>query len=58
MEKPNVTQHINFAGRFDRDKGATMFFVIEESEETTFEFSQNAVTVISNGHQKNCKTTK
>ena len=50
MEKPNVTQHINCVGRFDSDKGATMFFVIEESEKTTFEFSQNAVTVIPNGH--------
>ena len=35
----------NFIGRLEREEGATMFFIIEESEETTFEFVQNAATV-------------
>ena len=29
-----------------RNEGATMFFIIEKSEGTTFEFSQNAATVV------------
>ena len=35
----------NFIGRLEREEGATMFFILEESEETTFEFAQNAATV-------------
>ena len=38
-------QQINFIGKLEDDK-ATMFFIIEKSEETTFEFSQNSVSVI------------
>ena len=33
-------------GRLKRDGGATMSFIIEKSEETAFEFSQNGVTVV------------
>ena len=29
---------MNFIGRLERNEGATMFFIIEKSEETTFEF--------------------
>ena len=29
-----------------KDEGATMFFIIEKSEDTTFEFSKNAVAVV------------
>ena len=39
-------QHISFIGRLDEDNGATMFLIIEKSEETTFNFSQNFVTII------------
>ena len=39
-------QQINFIGKLDKDNGATMFFIIEKSEETTFNFSQNSVTII------------
>ena len=39
-------QQINFIGKLDKDNGATMFFIIEKSEETTFNFSQNSATVI------------
>ena len=39
-------QQINFIGKLDEANGATMFFIIEKSEETTFNFSQNSVTII------------
>ena len=40
-------QQVNFIGKLEnQDLGATMFFIIEKSEETTFNFSQNSVTVI------------
>ena len=39
-------QQINFIGKLSNISGATMFFIIEKSEETTFNFSQNSVTII------------
>ena len=40
-------QQINFIGKLgNQDHRATMFFIVEKSEETTFNFSQNSVTVI------------
>ena len=39
-------QQINFTGELSNIRGATMFFIIEKSEETTFNFSQNSVTII------------
>ena len=40
-------QQINFIGKLEnQDHGATMFFIIEKSKETTFSFSQNPVTII------------
>ena len=39
-------QQINFIGKLLRNTGATMFFIIEKSEETTFNFSQNSVTLV------------
>ena len=42
-------QQINFIGKFeDQNNGATMtmFFIIEKSEETTFEFLQNSVNIL------------
>ena len=40
-------QQINFIGKLEnQDHGATMFFIIEKSEETTFNVSQNSVTII------------
>ena len=39
-------QQINFIGKLLKNTGATMFFIIEKSEETTFSFSQNSVTVV------------
>ena len=37
LENPDLKQQINFIGRIEADR-ATMFFIIEKSEETTFEF--------------------
>ena len=39
-------QQINFIGKVSYIFVATMFFIIEKSEETTFNFSQNSVTII------------
>ena len=45
LENPNLKQQINFTRKLEDDE-ATMFFIIEKSEETTFEFSQNSVIII------------
>ena len=45
LENPDLRQQINFIGKLEDDK-ATMFFIIEKSEEATFEFSQNFVSII------------
>ena len=40
-------QQIDFIGKLEnQDHGATMFFTIEKSEETIFNFSQNSVRII------------
>ena len=39
-------QQINFIGKLLRNTGRTMFLIIERSEETTFNFSQNSVTIV------------
>ena len=39
-------QQINLIGKLLRNTGATMFFIIEKSEETTFNFLQNSATII------------
>ena len=40
-------QQINFIGKIEeQNNGVTIFFIIEKSEETTFEFLQNSVTII------------
>ena len=53
-------QQINFIGKFEnQNHGATMFFNIKKSEETTFSFSQNSVTIIQIMEtQKDCKFIK
>ena len=45
LENSDLKQQINFIGKLEDDR-ATMFFIIEKSEETTFEFSQNSVSII------------
>ena len=37
LGNPDLRQQINFIGKLENDK-ATMFFIIEKSEEATFEF--------------------
>ena len=40
-------QQINVIGKLEnQDHGATMFFVTEKSEETTFKSSQNSVRIM------------
>ena len=40
-------QQISFVGKLEgQDHGATMFFIIGESEETAFEFLQNSVNIL------------
>ena len=38
-------QQITFIGGLLNTRGATMFFIIEKSEQTTFNFLQNSVTI-------------
>ena len=52
-------QQNNFIGKLEnQDHGPAMFFIIEKSEETTFNFLQNSVTIINNRNTKNCKFVK
>ena len=44
LENTDLKQQINFIGKLNRNNAATMFFVIEKSEET-FDFPQNSATV-------------
>ena len=45
--KSKDLQQINFIGKLEnQDHGATMFFIIDKSEITTFNFSQNSVTIV------------
>ena len=39
-------QQINFTANLDRQGNTTMFFIIEESKQTVFEFSQGTVKVL------------
>ena len=39
-------QQVSFIGKSSNIFGATMFFIIEKSEEITLNFAQNSVTVI------------
>ena len=45
LENPDLKQQINFVGRLEENY-ATMFFIIEKREETTFDFAQNSVFVV------------
>ena len=44
-ENTDLKQQITFIGRHE-ENNATMFFIIEEKEETTFDFLQNSVVVV------------
>ena len=45
LENPDLKQQNNFIGRPEKNN-ATMFFIIEKKEETTFDFSHNSATVV------------
>ena len=45
--KLNDPQQINFIGKIEeQNNGVTVYFIIEKSEESTFNFLKNSVTVI------------
>ena len=46
LENPDLKQQINSIGRLERNGGATIFLIIEKSQEAIFEFIQNAATVV------------
>ena len=48
LENSDLKEEINFIGRLERNEGAAMFFIIERSEETTFESSQNSEMKFAN----------
>ena len=52
------SQQINFIGKLDKTNGTTMFFIIEKSKYSTFNFSLNSVSHINNGNRKDCKFIK
>ena len=43
---PRATQQINLTANLDRNEGATLFFITEQTKETVFEFSQGTVKVL------------
>ena len=45
LENPDLKQQISFIERLEKNS-APMFFIIDEKEETTFDFSQNSVVVV------------
>ena len=45
--KINDLQQINFIGKIENENnGETIFFIIQRTEKTTFEFSQNSVNIL------------
>ena len=44
LKNPDLKQQINFIGMLKED--TTLFFIIEKKEQTTFDSSQNSVTVV------------
>ena len=51
LENPDLKQQINSIGKLEDDE-AKVFFIIEKSEETTFEFLQNSVNIIKWKHKR------
>ena len=46
LENSDLKQQINFIRKIERDKGATMFLIVENLQETTFEFKQNLPNIL------------
>ena len=52
-------QQINFIDKLENQaNGATVFLIIEKSEETAFEFSQNSAKILKKANKKDCKFVK
>ena len=51
LKNTDLKQQINFIDKLE-DDGAKMFFIIENLEETTFNFSQNSVSIIKWKHKR------
>ena len=45
LEDADTMQEINFIGRLERNEGATMFFIMDKTEETAFNFSHIYVII-------------
>ena len=45
LENTFLKQQIDFIGKLEDDNGTTMFFIVEKSEETTFNFSPNFLSI-------------
>ena len=45
LENLDLKQQISFIGRIE-ENNATMFFIIDKKEETTFDFLQNSLVVV------------
>ena len=45
LENSDLKQKNNFIGRLE-ENNATMFFIIEKKEDTTFDFPQNSLVVV------------
>ena len=43
---PKATEQINFTGNLDREGQTTMYFIIEEANETVLDFSQGTTRVL------------
>ena len=43
---PRAIQQVNFMANLDREGNTTIFFIIQEPDETVFEFSQGTVKVL------------
>ena len=42
LKNTDLKQQINIIGQLEQDNGAKMLFIIQKSQETTFNFSQNS----------------
>ena len=46
LENPDLKQQINFIGKLKEHNGATMFFIIQNAEQTTFSFPKMFLSII------------
>ena len=45
-DDPKAIQQISFTASLDRTRNVRLYFILEESKETVFEFSQGTVKVL------------